>query len=118
MLFVFLGLLFFTSCEKETFPHQLKNQELHSTIETRAKGYVAKACTTDDDPRQAGVACVRGSQGSCQNSQGCTAIGSLGADDYFSVEELSNWHEVNYEDNYDFMLHMYEIDWFIHPDDL
>ena len=86
-----------------------------SPITFRAgRSYDEMACIVDN---KSGIKCFESIGKTCRKEKGCTPVLALGAEQYFTSQELAAWPNINLDDNIAFKYHMWEIGWFIHPDE-
>lgn len=99
-------------CTKES-DYELTDYEI-SYREAGAKKYDEMACIVDN---KAGIRCFESLGKTCKREKSCTAVESLGGLQYFSAQELAAWPNVDLDSNAAFKYYMWQIDWFIHPDE-
>lgn len=110
------------SCEKDSDGYLLEvSQNLTDDSDGDLTKAAAKrrdefACITSN--REAGIKCVSSSGKSCKKKKACTAVSSINAAQFFTEAELADFENVDLRSNRDFMLHMWEIGWFYHPDEI
>jgi hypothetical protein len=117
-----LTLLIFTfaSCSKGDFTItdslRIDNNRLESRSDDAGKD--EHACITSDN--KAGIRCFTSVGNSCKKLHECIAVTSsvINAGQFFTQSELDDWMNTNYRENRPFMIHMWEIGYFVHPDSI
>jgi hypothetical protein len=118
----FMGMLLvlLVSCTKDSSWNSNDSFELNQAIELRAEGggKDERGCITADD--KAGIECFSSVGNSCKKIHACKALSSssINAEHFFTPAELNNWMNVDYRENRPFMIHMWEIGYFNHPDSI
>jgi|AntRauTorckE5430_2_1112549.scaffolds.fasta_scaffold52797_2 hypothetical protein len=127
LLAILIAIFTSQSCKKESQGLLLEEtissaqkKSAANTDEINVSSAVAKrkdeyACIKDG---KSGIKCVFSSGNSCKKTKSCTSVKSLGAEQFFTEAELQDFGNVDYRSNEEFMLHMWEIGWFYHPNDL
>lgn len=115
-LFSFLVLLIMASCTRDEFDLNNSkgyNDELFSR--SAGSGYDAFACSVND---KMGILCQRTVGSTCKKEKSCESVMMLGGEDYFTPQELNDFLNVDFKQNRPFMIHMWEIGVFNHPDSI
>lgn len=89
--------------------------EVNVSTATIARRKDEIACTVDG---RWGIKCYVSIGNTCKKTHDCTSVSKLGGEQFFTPSELQNFGEVDYKSNRDFMIHMWKIGWFHHPDEL
>ena len=99
----------------------LDSDNTKQTVETRLdpnkSGKEELACIING---KAGIKCQEGISKTCKKIHGCEAVSNpaINAEHFFTESELNNWMTTNYRQNRPFMIHMWEIGYFVHPDSI
>ena len=110
----------FYSCTKENIAeeYQIGIHQTDNDVSLRGpkpKKRAESACQIDN---QSGIECIGSPGYECKRIKPCAAISDFRVADFFTLAELSNWSNIDYKENRKFMLHMWEIGWFHHPNDI
>lgn len=110
---------FFSACTNDYVYEDIledNNQIVESRIDA-AGGKDEKACMIDGKP---GILCEVSVGNTCKKLHGCEPLTSaeINASHFFTASELNNWMNTDYRNNRPFMIHMWEIGYFVHPDSL
>jgi hypothetical protein len=109
--------IFICSCVKQA---DLETQNSHdsSILFQELKHKDESACITEDN--KAGILCFASLGNTCKKIIPCTPVSStaINAEQFFTQQELNDWMNTDYRNNTPFMIHMWEIGYFVHPDSI
>ena len=107
------------SCTKEDqyFNDELNMKYSETELRVDSKRKDERACIVDN---KAGIECFVSVGNTCKKLHACTPVSSeiFKAEQFFTPSELNDWLNTDYRQNRPFMLHMWEMGYFIHPDSL
>jgi hypothetical protein len=123
LIFGLVVIFGFYSCTDEDLilTNESDSNYTQQTVETRLdpnkSGKDEQACIVNN---KAGIKCFESVGNSCKKIHACEAVTSsaINAGQFFSESELNNWMSTNYRQNRPFMIHMWEIGYFVHPDSI
>jgi len=113
-----LAILFINSCTKDNYIQTDVLSELNEELSVRApSGFDEGTCIVDG---KAGIVCFASCGNTCTEAHDCKPIADspINAHHYFTQHEIDNWLNIDYKQNRPFMLHMWEIGYFNHPDSI